>query len=51
MKSKTKLTISIDEKLLEIFNKYCDEKCINKSKLISNFINNQIENYKNKNKN
>jgi len=39
---KTKLTISIDEQLLKDFNKYCDEKCLNKSKLICNFINTKI---------
>ena len=44
---KTKLTISIDTKLLEDFNKYCDIKSLNKSKLICNFIKVKIQEPKN----
>lgn len=35
---KTKLTISIDKELLNIFDNSCEKKSINKSKLISNMI-------------
>lgn len=35
MITKTKLTITIDKKLLKIFDNYCESKSINKSKLVS----------------
>jgi len=35
---KTKLTISIDENLIKIFDRCCDFKSINKSKLVSGMI-------------
>lgn len=38
MITKTKLTITIDEDLLKIFNNKCDKYSINKSKLLSSFI-------------
>ena len=36
--SKTKLTISIDKNLLELFDSCCEHKSINKSKLVSSMI-------------
>ena len=43
---KTKLTISIDKDLLNKFDKFCNEKSLNKSKLLCNFIKKQVENNK-----
>lgn len=38
MITKTKLTITIDENLIKIFDGCCESMSINKSKLISNMI-------------
>jgi hypothetical protein len=46
MITKTKLTITIDKKTLNIFNEICDNLDINKSKLISRMIKEWIENHK-----
>lgn len=44
MKTKIKLTITIDQELLKQFNMKCDNFSINKSKLVSSMIKNWIEN-------
>lgn len=44
MITKTKLTITINKDLLILFEEYCEIKSINKSKLISTFINDWCKN-------
>jgi hypothetical protein len=43
MITKTKITISVDNNSIEILDKYCDEKFINKSKLINHLIKEFLE--------
>jgi len=43
MITKTKLTITIDKKTLNKFNIACDDMSINKSKLLSKYIEKWIE--------
>jgi len=51
MITKTKLTITIDDKLLEKFNEICDENSINKSKLVANMIKKWVDEKNNEVKN
>lgn len=51
MITKTKLTVTIDEKLLDIFNEICDVNSINKSKLVTNMIKKWIDDKNNDDKN
>jgi len=51
MITKTKLTITIDEKLLDQFNIISDENSINKSKLIGSMIKKWIQEKNNEIKN
>jgi metal-responsive CopG/Arc/MetJ family transcriptional regulator len=46
MITKTKLTITINKELLDLFDNYCELKSINKSKLISSMIKIWCENEK-----
>jgi hypothetical protein len=40
--TKKKITYSINVKVLDLFDKYCEENAINKSKYVENLIKNDI---------
>jgi metal-responsive CopG/Arc/MetJ family transcriptional regulator len=43
MVNKKKITYSIDKKLLELFDKFCNQNAINKSKYVENLIKNDLQ--------
>jgi metal-responsive CopG/Arc/MetJ family transcriptional regulator len=44
MKTKSKITLSIDKDLKILLDKYCNHNFINKSKLVNNIIKNFLNN-------
>ena len=51
MITKTKLTVTINKELLNLFNEMCDDKSINKSKLVATMIKKWCQEKNNDNKN